>query len=55
MTGAYTENANCTGTQQITPAGLSPGNFYFVVVNAGKEALLIQTDAGTTISGVAQQ
>ncbi|MFI5114021.1 MAG: hypothetical protein ACHP7J_02670 [Terriglobales bacterium] len=55
ITGTYTENANCTGTAQITPQGFSTTNFNFVVVNAGKEILLIETDSGTTISGTMQQ
>lgn len=55
ITGTYTENANCTGTMQITPNGLGTMNFNFVVVNAGKENLLIQTDANTAVLGNMQQ
>ena len=55
ITGTYTEDANCTGTAQITPSGFSTLNFNFVVVNGGKELLLIETDSGTIVSGTAQQ
>jgi hypothetical protein len=30
-------------------------NFNFVVVNAGKEILLVETDTGTIVSGNMQQ
>jgi len=55
ISGTYTENANCTGTAQITPQGFNTTNFNFVVVNGGKEILLIETDAGTTMSGTMQE
>jgi len=55
VTGTYTENANCTGTAHITPSGHSTVNFNFVVVNVGLEMLLIETDAGTVVSGTMQQ
>jgi hypothetical protein len=55
LTGTYTANANCTGTAQITPQGSSTGNFNVVVVNGGKELLLIETDSNTVITGTAQQ
>ena len=55
LSGTYTESANCTGTQVVMPSGLSPSNFNFVVVNGGKEVLLIETDASSTVSGNAQQ
>jgi len=51
FTGTYTENADCTGTVQISGGG----NFSYVVVNGGKEHLVIETDAGWTVSGTAQQ
>jgi hypothetical protein len=54
ITGTYTENASCNGTAQITQ-GANTANFVFVVVNAGKEILMIQTDTGTTVSGTMQQ
>lgn len=55
LTGTYTEKSDCTGTLQVTPSQGNPGNFNSVLVNAGKEMLLIQTDSGTVISGNAQQ
>jgi hypothetical protein len=40
---------------QITPSGFSTLNFNFVVVSAGKEILLLETDAGTVVGGYMQQ
>ena len=51
ITGTYTENAGCTGSAQITPQGYSTLNFNFVVVNVGKEILLVETDTNTIVSG----
>jgi len=51
FSGTYTENADCTGTVQIT----GDGNFSFIVVNGGKEHLLIHTEPGWIISGTEQQ
>jgi hypothetical protein len=55
ITGTYTENSDCTGTLQITPSGLSTLNFNFVVVSAGKEILLLESDANTVVGGSMQQ
>jgi len=56
FTGTYTENPDCLGTVQITsPAFPAPANFNAVVVNSGKELLLIQTDNNTEVTGTAQQ
>jgi hypothetical protein len=55
ITGTYTETAACTGTAQITPPGSSTLNFNFVVVNGGKEILLIETDTNTIVAGNMQQ
>lgn len=55
LTGSYTENTDCTGTEIIQPTGLGASNFNFVVVNGGKEVLLIETDGLTTVAGNAQQ
>jgi hypothetical protein len=55
LSGTYTENSNCTGTAQITLSGFPASNYSFVVVNSGKELLLIETDANTTVSGTMQQ
>jgi len=53
--GTYTEDSDCTGTAQITPSGSSTLNFNFVVVDIGKEILLIETDANTIVVGSMQQ
>lgn len=55
VTGTYTENADCTGTAQITPMGLATTNFNTVLVNSGKELLLIETDNNTLVAGTAQE
>lgn len=55
VAGTYTENSNCTGTWQITPTGGTASNFNTVVVNSGKELLLLQTDANTFAAGSAQE
>jgi hypothetical protein len=55
LTGTYTEAADCTGTAQITPDGLTTMNFNTVKVNGGKELLMIETDNNTLIAGTAQQ
>jgi hypothetical protein len=55
VTGTYTQNADCTGTAQITPQGSATSNFTTVAVNGGKELLLIETDANTTVTGTAQK
>jgi len=55
ITGTYTENSQCTGSLKIIPKGLSPLNFKFVVVGAGSEVLLIETDANTVVAGNMQQ
>jgi hypothetical protein len=55
VTGTYTQNADCTGTAQITPTGAATTNFNTIAVNAGKELLLIETDNTTLIAGTAQE
>ncbi len=54
LTGTYTEASNCTGTAQVTLSGFPASNYSFVVVNSGKELLLIETDANTVVSGTMQ-
>ena len=54
VSGTYTEEANCTGTAQITPSGGTAQNFNTVVVNSGKEVLLLETDNGSLAGGNAQ-
>jgi len=55
VAGTYTENSNCTGTWQITPTGSTTSNFNTVVVNSGRELLLIQTNNNTFNAGTAQE
>lgn len=55
VTGTYTEATGCKGTIKITPKGLSALNFAFVVVNSGKELLLIETDSTASVFGNMQQ
>ena len=55
VAGTYTENSDCTGTWQITPAGGAAANFNTVVVNSGKELFLIETDKNTYAAGTAQK
>jgi len=55
VTGSYSVIADCTGTATITPSGHSAMHFSFVVVDGGKEALAIETDADTVVSGTLQQ
>ena len=55
VTGTYTEGSDCRGSAQITPSGFPVTNFDFVVVNGGKELLLIETDNTTLVPGTAQQ
>jgi hypothetical protein len=54
VTGTYTENADCTGTIQITPAGFPIMNFNTVVVSSGHEVLLIETDSNTFVAGTGE-
>lgn len=54
ITGTYTESANCAGTAQMTPSGGSAMNFNTVVVDSGKQLLLLQTDINSSDGGTAQ-
>ena len=54
ISGTYTESSNCTGTATIK-AGTSTFHFNFVVVAAGKEIFMIETDSGTAVGGWMQQ
>ena len=53
LTGTYTVSANCTGTAAITPNTLPTVNVNFVIVAAGKQLVIIDTDIGSTITGTA--
>ena len=51
LRGTYQINANCTGTAALTLPGLAKMNVALVVVNGGKEIVLIQTDADSIVTG----
>jgi hypothetical protein len=53
--GLYTEDSVCSGTIQIMPSKFNTLNFYFVVVNSGKEILLLDTDSNAQVAGNMQQ
>ena len=55
ITGTYTETSACKGTMKITPTGLTALNFAFVVVNGGKQLLLVETDKNASVIGNMQQ
>jgi len=54
LTGTYQINSNCTGSAVITPTGLPAMNAHLVVVNGGKQLMVIETDATTIITGLLQ-
>jgi hypothetical protein len=51
VTGWYTVGKDCRGSATIKPEGLSEMHFHFVVVDCGKEMLVVETDADTVVSG----
>lgn len=51
FTGAYTVNADCSGTLVLNADDTSMTNADFVIVNDGKEVSLVQTDANFIMSG----
>jgi len=55
FTGTYTVKADCTGTMKIIPSKDPTMNFATVIVDGGDELLLIETDKGTNLPGLAQQ
>jgi hypothetical protein len=55
LTGTYTEGPNCEGSIRMTPEGLTAMNFDFIVVNAGKELLLLETDSDASVAGNMQR
>ena len=55
VTGTYTEGNNCIGNAQIIPLASPATNFRYVVVNAGKKLLLIETDNMTLVAGNGQE
>ena len=53
--GTYTENSDCTGTIQMKLPQSITLIFNSIVVNGGKEILLIETDPNTVVAGSMQQ
>lgn len=49
-TGTYTANSDCTGTAQVTYRNATT-NYNYVTVDAGRQYLVIETDAHTTVAG----
>jgi hypothetical protein len=45
-TGTYTVNSDCTGSAALNGGG----TFNFVIVNSGAELMVIQVDAGNTVT-----
>jgi hypothetical protein len=53
--GSYSVDANCRGAATIKPKGQPEMHFRFVVVNGGKEMLVVETDPDTVVSGTLQR
>jgi hypothetical protein len=51
VTGSYKIEKDCRGTATIRPKGQPEMHFSLVVVDCGKQMLLIETDADTVVSG----
>lgn len=54
LTGTYSVSSNCTGTATFN-GGPTPAHTYFVIVNGGKSAMQIQTDANTIFTNFVQK
>jgi hypothetical protein len=50
VSGTYTANSDCTGSVQTTFGGATY-NFNYVSVDGGRQYLMIETDANTTVAG----
>jgi hypothetical protein len=55
VSGSYTVDKDCRGTATIQPKGQPEMHFDLVVVDCGKEMLVIETDADTIVSGTLQR
>ncbi|MFZ3264705.1 MAG: hypothetical protein WA172_11955 [Terriglobales bacterium] len=51
VTGSYKVDPDCRGWATIKPKGLPEMRFHIVVVDGGKEMLVVETDANTVVSG----
>ncbi len=54
LTGTYSVSSNCTGTASFSGSG-NLGNTFFVIVNGGKSAMQIETDANTIATNFVQK
>ncbi len=52
FTGAYTVNANCSGTIKLTYPNGDVGHLDIIVTDGGREVYWIVTDPGITMSGI---
>ncbi len=55
VSGVYKVGSNCQGAGQVSVSQQSPLHLNLVVVNGGKEILVIDTDSGIVVSGSLQQ
>jgi hypothetical protein len=58
LSGSYTVNADCTGDLEVVlpvPGGTSTSTAHFVIVDHGKEILLVNTGTGRVIVGNARK
>lgn len=53
-TGTYSITSQCSGTATIYHQGSGASNYAVAIVADGQEALFLETDSGTTVSGVGQ-
>ena len=53
--GTYSINSNCIGTASITLKNSTTMNFDLIVVDGGKELMVMESDSGTVVSGLAQE
>jgi hypothetical protein len=51
VTGSYKVDADCRGTATIKPKGQAEMHFSIVVVDCGRELLVLETDDNTIVSG----
>ena len=54
ISGTYTVAPNCTGTMTFTVGTLTEHSS-FVMINSGKELLVVETDPNTVVGGFGQQ
>lgn len=52
--GTYSITSQCSGTATITNESGNPSNYAIAVVQDGQQLLFLETDAGTTVTGLGQ-